>query len=1558
MKVLSMHNIKKILQSSEYTTPEDDFKILDSWYDTEEKDSDKNSKLKYMCYKIETMNPSTKEKTILYKAIRFTRVERLPKSAKQSTSFMDMQAQVLSTVYEQGYNLITIIANIIKPVAEGLMYLYGVQGVSDNIDDAKKRADADFHGFIGAMMGTFRVLHLKEITAEEGAWLGEKMRSMKFMTSVRGIPKAPSAGEDAGNKGMGGSNLNPDSQGTLEEIITAMADYEYVIEVLSTPVKNKTLRLWSSQTQKQMTEWYGLLQGTKSLSFNLSIPMTYMTSTGNSQGWSRNYTDSRNISYSHGESYNTGYSESVGNSLSQSLGESFGINKGTSVTNSTGESHSISQGLTKGETVGITEGITQGRTIGQTIGYTQGISHGYSNGISKGVSNGQSLSMTQGNSFGTSSGINQGVSRGVNSGLSTSQNIGSSLNVGHGVSSGINQGNSVSMNRGTSVGRNTGESFNQSFNNGFSQSLSNNKSYSSNVGQSYGESIGSSAGKSLGNSLNSSVSAGANASDSAGASAGHSFGNSQSNSYSSGINASQGNGYSAGASTGLSGSSGYGNSGTHTDSRNQSIGGGAMGVSLGGGRGQSDALGNSANSSLSANMGNTFGVNGSSSVGGSYSESGSESATSSYNLGVSSSHSAGESETYSTGAGKSYSENFGASYGENKGLSFSNGYSESTGNSMGRTYGTSEGYGLTSGRSYGESVGVSQGQTNGVSYGQSQNVSQGQSFGQGFGQTTGSSYGQTAGTSMGQNQGQSISVAVSRNTGTSSSVSATESMSESNSISNSQSDSASESNSFSNSRSQSASVSQSESNGTSTSRSLGESQGESYTQSISNGLGKNWGQSNSIGKGQNYSESEGSSTGTSIGNTGSYTTGTSGSLGLGPSIGYSKSYQWMDQQVKDILELLEYQNERLKKSLRGYGAFYTYVYIACQNMDALATAQAAAKSTWQNQYAMIQPIQVLDLTEEEQQHLLYHFRAFSADVTRERVYGKEDYKYATILLPDEYVAYTHLPRISEGGIDVDVEDIPKFRVPGLLRGQIYMGTQLNAERYTFKNGYRTQFDYRINIDELMHGIFTGQSRSGKTVAAMRFISELANSRRTATGKRLRIVIMDPKQDWRGIARFVEPKRFRFYSLGNTAFRPINMNPCKIPYGVEPQHWIDGIINIYCRAYGLLERGKQMLSDVFYRQYTKAGVFPEKGESFSDEYMAKYPDWKAEISKRSAKVTFHKIYKDMESVQNSFNGSGKKAGNDTLDAYSRLLERLSCFSRPYSIEYRLFSAEDNAAHKDAFDDIDSFGTGYGIDELIGKDDVTVFESFGLESTFANFIFGIITSGFYKVAKGFERGFLNPEQYETVLVIEEANKVLTGNDTAGTGGSDMSLSGQSEFEEILDQSAGYGLFIIAITQKISMMPSSIVANCGLLFMGKISQPEDVDLGVRMIGREGRIDDRDVVKWLPKSPTGWFICRSNRGYDFRDAEPVLVQIEPLNKAEVSNSELDEILAMRDYEIAEDNEKLEESFYEIYTEEKTMDEAYDEIRKAGIEITKTEYRKQYLEYADAIESTGSASA
>ncbi len=591
-------------------------------------------------------------------------------------------------------------------------------------------------------------------------------------------------------------------------------------------------------------------------------------------------------------------------------------------------------------------------------------------------------------------------------------------------------------------------------------------------------------------------------------------------------------------------------------------------------------------------------------------------------------------------------------------------------------------------------------------------------------------------------------------------------------------------------------------------------------------------------------------------------------MGLGPSIGYNKAHQWMNQGVKDLLELMEFQNERIKKALRGEGAFYTYIYIACPSLDALSAAQALAKSTWQNEYAMVQPLQVLDLSDSEQSNLLYKFAAFSVDITKEDVYGVKEYKYCTVLLPEEFVAYTHLPRVSEGGVFSTVLDIPKFSVPSMLKGDVYMGTILNPERFTFNNGYKTQFDYRIDEQSLMHGFFTGASRSGKTVAATRFIAEMAKIRRAKTGKRLRIVVLDPKQDWRVLARFVEPERFNFYSMGNTNFRPIKLNPWKVPRGVQPQIWVDGIIDIYCRAYGLLERGKQMVADVVYELYNEAGVFDD----------CEHDDWMDTVPRDSARVNFTQIYKRFEQkkieMEDPQNLKGRM-GNDTRDAFARLLERLSVFSRPFSIESKLYGTSD----------------GLGIDEIIGEDEVTVLESKGLENTFKNFIFGAVTSGFYQYAIAHEGGYLADDQYETVLVIEEANEILIGQDTAGKG-DQVSLPGESQFEQMLDQAAGYGLFIFAITQKIADMPSSVIANSGIVFIGRLKREDDINVAVKTIGKDARYDDRDIAKWFPRCPTGWFVCQTSRTFDFKDAEPILVQVARLNLNPPNNQELDEIL------------------------------------------------------------------
>lgn len=1300
MGKFSLCDLKRILKPYQTAVPTDDFRIIDSWteYDNDETMPVEQRPLEYLCYELETINPNTGEKHHFFKALKFVRVIRLPKSAKQSTALMDMQSQILSGIYDEAVNFVTIVANVKKPVPLGLLFLYGVQGVGNTIDEAKEQAHYDFLRIIGMMQGTFRVLELRIINAQETEWLREKMYGMEFMTVVRGIPKASRNGEDAGNKGFGGKNLNPDSQGTLEELIIGLTDYEYVLEVLSTPVQMNTLKAWSLKTQSEMTDWYTQLQGQTSLSANISIPMMYGANAGTSNGWSQAYTDASSINYSQGESFTNTTGESFSQSLSQSLSQSVGESFSTS--------HSISEGITHGSTFGI----SQSNNIGTSLSTGQSLNNNFSQSV------GSSSSVSEGSSF----------SKGTSSTESLSHSLGNSSSVTSSTSS------------GTSYSQNSSHSTSESQSMNVSNSSNDSTSQSTNIGQSHstGENYGTNASQST--------------------SHGSSFGSS--------------NGLNLGA--------------------------------------------NILEQSVAASVHNYTSLNGDEI----------DSASSGISNGVTGGLSNGQS--YSSGSSNGISIGDSTSTGQSSGFSHSEGTSISSGSSLGHSYSSGISQGITSSTSKGESFGTSE----------SYSTSSGQSLSSTYGSSMSLSNGTTTGSSISNGYGSSLS----------------------------KSDTASYGEGIS--QSTSTSTSQSISNGTTSGTSKSTTSGT--TTGTSNGT------SSSISNGTSSSTSKGSSYSASNGTTGTISSGISSSLGLGPSIGYSKSHQWIDQKVKDIIELLEFQNERAKRALRGNGAFYTYVYIACSDMDALATAQSVAKSTWQNEFAMVSPLQILNLDIDEQKHLLYHFSAFSSDITREMVEGQEEYKYATILLSDEFVAYTHLPRVSEGGVYADVDDIPKFAVPSMLKGEIYVGTVLSPEKYSIKKGNRTDFDYRIDEAELMHGFFTGASRSGKTVAAIRFIAELANVRRKKTGKRLRIVCMDPKQDWRQLARVVEPERFNFHSLGNLNFRPIKINPWKIPKGVFPQIWIDGVIDIYCRAYGLLERGKQMMGETIYALYEEAGVFKACDK----------PDWKETVPELSKAVNFTAIYTKMkntkEFLESPANTKGKM-GNDTRDAYARLLERMGAFAREFSIEHILFGTSD----------------GIGIDELIGEDDVTVLESKGLENTFKNFIFGVITSGFYKYAIAHENGYLAKDQYETVLVIEEANEILTGNDAAGSkGGGQPSLSGQSEFEQMLDQAAGYGLFVFPITQKIADMPSSIIANSNLIFAGKLERPEDVTTVVRAIGREDKFEDRDLVKWFPRSPIGCFVCRSARGYDFKTAEPVLVQVARLNMKTPSNAELDEIMMRKE--------------------------------------------------------------
>lgn len=1320
--------------------PTDDFRIVRTWKEY----TDDRKFMKYLMYELEMMEENGNV-VHFYKAVKFTRIIRLPKSAKQSESFMDMHGQVLAAIWERNIKLLTIIANLLKPVPLGLLYLYGVQGVSTTPDEAKAIADKDFVGLCSVLQGTYRVLEHRTLTYDELEWLHEKMYTMDRLTVVRGIPKAKSGGVDVGDKGMGGKNVNADSQDTTEEYISGMSDREYVLQIISSPVKSEHLERWLGQTAREMTRWYKQLQGNTSMNFSLSIPMMYMANLGASEGWNHSYTEADSVTDTVGSSISSSVSDSVGHSIGDTVGESIGHTTGTTVGETTGTSHGISEGSTSmesfGESTSHTDGVSNSVSVGESIGGNDSVSHNVSVSENVGVSHTQGITESQSesiaNSVSQSESITESIAQSQTESVNTTETVG------------VNGSQSVSQ----------GESYTAGVNN--STSISESMGQTANVTQT--QTVG------------------------------------QNNS----VTVTEGNNQSAS----VNGSSGW--SSTETVGKTEGISGGIFVINGSDADTYSQATGANGSEgwSESAGISNSVGQT----AGNSYSES----------VGVSS----GESYTATQGITQGTSESYGQSVSQTE----SAGWNQSVANSYGQSVGITESQGHTVGASVGQTY--SQGMTQGTS--ETWGTTQSQGVSEGFGESHGTNWGVNASQSSGTNSSDMQGTTHMNANGTNASENWGEN--KSNTVSNSQSD--------------------------------------SYTQNSSHTTGQSWGQTTSNGTGSSVAQSIGKSTGQSMGTSSMMTRGAATSMGIGPSVGYAKSYQWLDQEVQNILTLLQFQNDRLMKALRGNGAFFTDVYLATDSEESLAAAGTLAKSSWSNDESRICPLQVMDLSAEEQNHLIYHFYAFSPDNRKDGIPGRmESYRYSTILLGEEFSAYTHLPRISEGGIFADVGDIPKFAVPSQKNGEVYIGKVLSGERWTQSSGYETPFEFRIDDSELMHGIFTGESRSGKTVAATRFISELTKVRRKKTGKRLRIVALDPKQDWRILAKFVEPERFHFYSLGNPEFLPISLNLCKVPKNVNPQVWADSIIEIFCRAYGLMERGKAILAESLYALYDEAGVFEDA------------PNWRDFVPQRSAQVTFPKLYERMNKIKLDLEDpmkSGKgRMGNEARDAYTRVLDRLQIFGRKFSIESRLFGQSD----------------GIGVDELIGKDDVIVLESYGLETTFKNFVFGCITSGFFKYAQGHEKGFLADDQYETVLVIEEANEVLTGSDTAGTGNSSMpSFGGQSEFEKILDQSAGLGLFIFSITQKVADMPSSVIANSGLIFAGKISRPDDVMTIIRKIGREERYDDRDILKWFPRSPIGWFVCRSSRNFDFKESEPVLVKVEPLNVEPPNNYELETRMLQR---------------------------------------------------------------
>lgn len=223
-------------------------------------------------------------------------------------------------------------------------------------------------------------------------------------------------------------------------------------------------------------------------------------------------------------------------------------------------------------------------------------------------------------------------------------------------------------------------------------------------------------------------------------------------------------------------------------------------------------------------------------------------------------------------------------------------------------------------------------------------------------------------------------------------------------------------------------------------------------------------------------------------------------------------------------------------------------------------------------------------------------------------------------------------------------------------------------------------------------------------------------------KECSIVILDSGNKWRSLLKYLNPEKIGFFSLNNIELNPVCLNPLKIPYGVNPQTWVENIIKVFSESYSLNTAEKQEFSKILYTHYMIHGVFPQKGSVFTEEEKRQFADWDAELSKRSGLVTFLKVYRNCRyTIERPLS---KRNDTNVQNTVFKLHDLLSCFSRPYSTEYLLYSAQ-----KD-FSDSDEEGIGKDIAELLEEKEVIVLEGDHTDSPFVQFIYRLIQSIYEK------------------------------------------------------------------------------------------------------------------------------------------------------------------------------------------------------------------------------------
>ncbi len=681
-------------------------------------------------------------------------------------------------------------------------------------------------------------------------------------------------------------------------------------------------------------------------------------------------------------------------------------------------------------------------------------------------------------------------------------------------------------------------------------------------------------------------------------------------------------------------------------------------------------------------------------------------------------------------------------------------------------------------------------------------------------------------------------------------------------------------------------VSASYTKGTSAETSDARGTGTSYSVTHSEGWGESWGEawgtSHAVSRAE--SESWGTARGLSMGRTFGValgrTLGAARSLGISggivPSLTATKSYNWTDDAMAQVTQLLRTQQQILGQATMD-GGFLTDVYMLCRTPHGRTAAEALLRQAFQGDQMVVTAVQSRRLTADESEYIRRHAAAFTPSTRVERMPGLlEGYKDTTFLIPLQLAAYL-APGMFERGTAVTTQErIPPFAFYPEMEGQVTLGYQWDYETRELTDAL-----VRLSPERHMHTAFIGDTGVGKTVAAERLCVE------TALRWHHRNIVLDFGTGWRELLFSPLPRsRVDIRQLYPGAVRPLRWNLLQIGRRIDPS------LQALVTAELVANAGQMGPRQLGYLQRALRELYLQHGVLTSDRLVLADPDWNHVRDRAEAEACRASVGAPLASLsaaQRQALAIHRSKRVDVTDWVDRL--------REYHHKLDPKATQDRQSLEGILLRLEPFAQGE-LARMYGKgDDSIAIEDLGLlgpeedrwgvavveggaslNAFNKSVVLGLIAWHLYHDAIVRQRESVGQPLTPMNVFFEEANKILAGVPaTSGSTDEGRASSAQvaEQFQAMFRDGRKYNFLCHVMLQSAAEIAPGILSSCPNVLVGQTKALRDRDLVMGMLHKsEKGFTDEEYKRFVSRIPQQMFVCKLGFTDRAQDMEPMLIR------------------------------------------------------------------------------------